>query len=118
MEEALNYADSRNLIVVASAGNEPTGKPVYPAAYSSVLGVGALAPDGTPWQQSNYGSFVSVTAPGYASLPVGYKGEAGLYAGTSIAAAYAANVISGWLAENPGWKKADVVDYLKKNSLK
>lgn len=118
LEEALNYADSRNLIVVASAGNEPTGKPVYPAAYSSVLGVGALAPDGTPWKQSNYGSFVSVTAPGYASLPVGYKGEAGLYAGTSIAAAYAANVISGWLADNPGWKKADVVDYLRKKSLK
>lgn len=115
LEEAMNYADSRGLIVVASAGNEPTGKPVYPAAYPSVLGVGALAPDGTAWRHSNYGSFVSVAAPGYANLPVGYKGEAGLYAGTSVATAYVSNVISGLLSENPDWNKADVINYLKKN---
>ena len=118
LEEALNYADSRHLIVVASAGNEPTGKPVYPAAYPTVLGVGALGPDGTPWANSNYGDFVSVAAPGYASLPVGYRGAAGLYAGTSIAAAYVANIISGGLSENPEWQKADVMTYLMKKSLK
>jgi hypothetical protein len=114
----LNYADQQGLILVASAGNAPTGKPVYPAAYPSVLGVGALAPDGTPWKNSNYGSFVSVAAPGYAAFPVGYKGEAGLYAGTSIAAAYVANVISGWLTEHPAWGKADVIHQLKKASLR
>lgn len=114
LAEAMEYADSRGLIVVASAGNEPTGKPVYPAAYPSVLGVGALAPDGSPWTQSNYGSFVSITAPGYANLPVGYKGEAGLYAGTSVAAAYVSNVIAGLLSEHPDWGKADVMGYLKR----
>ncbi len=118
LEAAMNYADQQGLILVASAGNEPTGKPVYPAAYSSVLGVGALAPDGTPWKQSNHGSFVSVSAPGYAAFPVGYRGEAGLYAGTSIAAAYVANIISGWLTENPHWQKADVVDHLQTQSFK
>jgi hypothetical protein len=114
LEDALNYADSKSLILVAAAGNEPTGKPVYPAAYPSVLGVGALAPDGTPWKHSNYGSFVSVVAPGYAAFPVGYNGEAGLYAGTSIAAAYLANTISGWLSENPHWQKADIIEHMRR----
>lgn len=114
LSEAMDYADRRGLIVVASAGNEPTGRPVYPAAYPSVLGVGALAPDGSPWTQSNHGSFVSITAPGYAHLPVGYQGEAGLYAGTSVAAAYVSNVVAGLLTEHPDWSRADVMDYLKK----
>jgi len=118
LEAALAHADSRGLIVVAAAGNEATGTPVYPAAYPTVLGVGALAPDGTPWRHSNYGSFVALSAPGYAALPVGYKGEAGLYAGTSIATAYAANIISGWLTENPDWKKADVMHRLRTRGLK
>ncbi|AOY58928.1 S8 family peptidase [Desulfococcus multivorans] len=118
LEEALAYADNRGLIVVAAAGNKATGAPVYPAAYPTVLGIGALAPDGTPWQHSNYGSFVALSAPGYADLPVGYKGEAGIYAGTSIAAAYVANVISGWLTENPDWQKSDVMHRLRTHGLK
>ena len=44
--EAFRYAESKNMIILASAGNEPTGKAIYPAAYSSVIGVGALGPDG------------------------------------------------------------------------
>jgi subtilisin family serine protease len=32
MEKAFEYASSKGLIVVAAAGNEPTGNPVYPAA--------------------------------------------------------------------------------------
>jgi len=77
LESALADAASKGLIVVASAGNEPTGRPVYPAAYPSVIAVGALAPDGKIWEQSNFGSFVSLYAPGFASLPVGYEGEPG-----------------------------------------
>jgi len=33
LEFILDYAASKGMIIVASAGNEPTGKPVYPAAY-------------------------------------------------------------------------------------
>ncbi len=108
LENALNYADEKGLILVAAAGNEATGKEVWPAAYSSVIGVGALAPDGKTWENSNYGSFVTVSAPGFASLPVGYKGEAGAYAGTSIATAYVANSIARYLSEHPNAGKREV----------
>jgi thermitase len=110
LESTLNYAHSQGLIVVASAGNEPTGKPVYPAAFPSVIGVGALAPDGKSWENSNYGDFVSLYAPGFASLPVGYKGEPGPYAGTSISAAYAANVIADYLEKHPEASMQEVLE--------
>ncbi len=108
LEQALGYANEKGLILVAAVGNEPTGKEVWPAAYSSVIGVGALGTDGKAWEQSNYGSFVTVSAPGFASLPVGYKGEAGAYAGTSIATAYVANSIAHYLSEHPDAGKEEV----------
>jgi hypothetical protein len=113
LETALDAARSGGMFIVASAGNDPTGVPVYPAAYSSVIGVGALDPQGNFWQNSNHGEFVALYAPGFALMPVGYEGNAGLYAGTSIAAAYAANTIARLLAQNPGASLPEVVDALK-----
>lgn len=101
LEKIMDYAVSKGAIVVASAGNEPTGKPVYPAAYPAVIGVGAIYPDGKTWEKSNYGSFVDFSAPGFAALPVGYKGDPGIYGGTSISAAFAANRIANYLSKYP-----------------
>lgn len=114
LEDAMDYADSKGLIVVAAAGNEPTGKPVYPAAYSSVIAVGALDPDGNTWKNSNYGNFVNLYAPGYASLPVGYNGDPGMYAGTSISTAFVANQIATYLSQNPDASKQDVLKEIQK----
>ena len=101
IEQAFDYAASKGLIVLAAAGNEPTGDEMYPAGYNSVIGVGALDPEGKKWDKSNYGDFVTIYAPGFASLPVGYNGKPGTYAGTSISTAYVANRIAGYLSKNP-----------------
>ncbi len=101
LESAMEYARSRGLVIVAAAGNSPTGKPMYPAAFKSVVSVSALAPDGKAWSQSNYGDFVDLAAPGFAKFPVGYKGEPGMYAGTSISTAYVAGKLAAFLREHP-----------------
>ncbi len=113
LAKAFEYAKSKGLFIVASAGNEPTGKPVYPAAYPSVIGIGALGPDGKQWQNSNYGDFVELEAPGFAKLPVGYNGEPGIYAGTSISAAYVARFISHYLSKNPGATNKEIKSALR-----
>jgi hypothetical protein len=113
LSQALELADSRGLIIVGSAGNEPTGEPHYPAAYAAVLGVGALAPDGKAWEKSNRGDFVDLYAPGFASLPVGYKGDPGIYAGTSISTAFTANRIAGILSKNPKATKQEILEALR-----
>jgi len=112
LEDVLELANSKGIIVVASAGNEPTGKPVYPAAYPSVIGVGALGPDGKPWKKSNYGDFVMLNAPGFATLPVGYGGDPGIYAGTSISAAFVANIIANYISENPNATRHEILKIL------
>ena len=118
LKNTLDYASSKDLIIVAAAGNEPTGKPVYPAAYSSVIGVGALEPEGKVWENSNYGSFVMLYAPGFATFPVGYKGNPGAYAGTSISTAFAANLIAHYLSRNPEATSQEVFNALMNNGMK
>ena len=112
MEKAFEYANEQGLVIVASAGNNPTGNPVYPAAYPSVIGVGALGPHGKTWENSNYGNFVTLYAPGFADLPVGHKGEPGIYAGTSISAALVANSIAGYLSENSAATSQEIQSFL------
>lgn len=113
LESAVRYATSKGLILVAAAGNAPTGTPVYPAAYESVIGVGALTPDGKAWDQSNYGDSVAVSAPGIADLPVGSGGDAGRYAGTSIATAYTARRVAAILNQDPDADRETILKQLK-----
>lgn len=112
INDTLEYGASKGLIIVASAGNEPTGKPVFPAAYESVIGIGALAPDGKNWKNTNYGDFVDIYLPGFADMPVGYKADPGIYAGTSISAAFASNRTAAFLSKNPKAGKKEIIDFL------
>ena len=50
-------------LVVASAGNDATSRPYYPAALPGVIGVGALD-QGSRARFSNFGSWVDACAPG------------------------------------------------------
>ncbi len=106
---AIAYAQSRGAVVVAAAGNEPTGHTIYPAAYQGVVAVAALDASGKPWASSNYGSFVDVAAPGTATMPVGYQGPAGSYAGTSIASAYVARELALYLNRHPTATSAQAI---------
>jgi hypothetical protein len=58
------YAARPGLVVVAGAGNDATDRPFYPAAYSQVVAVAALGPDGQGACFSNYGPWVDCAAPG------------------------------------------------------
>lgn len=113
LAQAVQLAQDRGMMVVAAAGNEPSGHAVYPAAYPGVIAISATTPAGDLWDQSNYGDFVSFAAPGFARLPVGYEGPPGLYAGTSAATAYTAGLISRYLASHPDATAAEVQTALK-----
>lgn len=101
LAEAIRYAQTKGLLIVAAAGNEPTGTPMYPAAYPGVLAVSAMQADGRLWERSNRGDFVSIAAPGLASFPIGYQGPPGSYAGTSIASALVARELALYFARRP-----------------
>ncbi len=60
---AVAYAVQKNVIVVASTGNNGTG-PEYPANYPGAVAVGAVNIAGEIWEKSNYGPTTLLTAPG------------------------------------------------------
>ena len=114
MRAAIQKAVDRGLILVAAAGNRPSGRPVYPAAYPGVVAVAGVGTDGQPWRDSNRGSFVDVSAPAAAVFPVGSEGPAGAYVGTSISSAAVAHALAQYVGRNPGASAAAAVEALKK----
>ncbi len=61
---SLEYAQSKGVLIVASAGNDPDTKPTYPAAYSNVIAVGASDRNDKVASFSSNSSYISVVAPG------------------------------------------------------
>jgi subtilisin family serine protease len=55
---------ARGAVVVASAGNDASCEPSYPAAFPGVIAVGALDGAGKPAAFTNYGSWVNASALG------------------------------------------------------
>jgi serine protease len=64
LRDAIAYAGSKGVVVVASAGNEGRSSVSFPAAYRDVVAVGALSRDKTRAYYSNYGKALDLVAPG------------------------------------------------------
>ena len=69
MQDAVNYAAAKGVLLVASSGNQqesPTnrGIPQYPAALQNVMAVAATGPDDSIAPFSTNGDFVDIAAPG------------------------------------------------------
>ncbi|HEY9841260.1 MAG TPA: S8 family peptidase [Candidatus Obscuribacterales bacterium] len=62
--DAVKYALSKNVTVVAATGNDGGRVMSYPAAVPGVVAVGATDSKDARARYSNYGPWVSVTAPG------------------------------------------------------
>jgi subtilisin family serine protease len=70
---------SRNVLVVASAGNDARGSLSFPAGYAGVVSVGAVEPSDQPALFSNFGPGLDLVAPGtsvLSSVPRGRGHEA------------------------------------------
>jgi hypothetical protein len=94
LERGMTRLEQLGALVVAAAGNEATREPRYPAAYPSVIGVGAFDVGGAPFDRGNRGASVELLAPGVEVLST-VPGNAFAFGdGTSLAAAH----VSGALA--------------------
>lgn len=92
-ENALNYAFSKNCLVVASAGNDNNTLTHYPSSYIGVISVAASDINDKKASFSNYGSRINVTAPGVGMYTT--KADGGYYSfgGTSAACPLTAGLL-------------------------
>jgi subtilisin family serine protease len=88
MTKAINYANSKGVICVASVGNSGENVNVYPAALNHVMGVASVSDFDTRSSFSNYGSDVWVAAPGEAIITTYPYGTYSAGWGTSFSAPF------------------------------
>jgi type VII secretion-associated serine protease mycosin len=114
LRDAVRYARSRDVVLVAAAGNRrEAGNPrPYPAAYEGVLGVGAIQPDGTPAEQSQSGDYVDLVAPGAEVTAAARDGGHARYTGTSFAAAFVTGAAALVRHYHPALTEAQVAERL------
>jgi len=109
IERGIAAAASRDIVMVAAAGNAgPKSPPLYPAANPNVIGVSATDSQDGLFAASNRGDYVAVAAPGVdVFLPVP-DGKYQMLSGTSFSAAYVSGLVALMLERNPALKPGEV----------
>jgi subtilisin family serine protease len=110
LKDAIDYAYSQDVIIVASAGNDGSDSPQYPACYKNVISVAATDSDDRKWTYSNYGDYVDIAAPGVDILSlsaertlfgVSNNGYTTTLSGTSTACPHITGACALLLSVNP-----------------
>lgn len=123
LKSAVEYASSKNVIVVMAAGNDGSSTPSYPAryAYNSGIAVGAVDQNNQLADFSNRSGskdITFVTAPGvdiYSSLA---NNQYGYYSGTSMASPHVAGVVALMLSANPNLTESQVRQMITGTAVK
>lgn len=91
LAEACDYAREQGAVLVAAAGNDGTDDHVYPAAFDTVIAVGAVTAGMTAWRGTQTSGDVLICAPGGNVFP-GYltSGVSGTSFATALVSAAAA----------------------------
>lgn len=109
MQDAVDYAWARNVLVIGAAGNSGAQTLSFPGASNHVVGVGAVNSDGAIASFSTRGSSIDIVAPGvniYSLAPTYTSTRGNLtYAtisGTSMAAPHVAALAGMVMMASPG----------------
>lgn len=112
-EAAIDYACQEGCILIASAGNDNSSEPFYPAAYEEVIAVSAIDQNDTKASFSNFGSYIDFCAPGVDILTTWMDGSYVYGSGTSFAVSFVVGVIALMLSKYPHLSTEDVIKTLR-----
>ncbi|WP_029100310.1 S8 family peptidase [Brevibacillus thermoruber] len=107
LTEAVQRAEASGAVLVAASGNE-SDRVAYPAAYPTVIAVGAVKSNNEPLYESNSGPELNLVAPGMNVYTTKPGGKYGTLSGTSAAAPQVAGAAALVLARHPGMSPFDV----------
>ncbi len=109
----IEFAHSRDMAVVAGAGNHGDARPFYPAGYPGVLSVGFTFADDRVADQSPYGPHVGIMAPGQRALTTFNDNNYGRFDLSSASSPIAAGVVAIARGHHPGLDAEQVVEFVR-----
>jgi len=117
LQSACDYAYNNGVLLIAASGNDGRSSISYPAAYASVVAVGALASATSLASYSNYGSAQEVVAPGSNILSTVPFGNYANMSGTSMASPHVAGVAGLIFSVNPSLSNQQARDILRNTAV-
>lgn len=107
LQDAVTYAISRGVVIIAAAGNDGLTTKLYPASFDGVIGVAATQSNNTLDTFSTRGQHLELAAPGCLQTTL-MGGGLGEVCGTSIASPIVAGVVGLMLSRNPALNRVQV----------
>jgi subtilisin family serine protease len=115
LQAAIQYAEARNVALVAASGNDGLKILVYPASYGGVEGIGSTSNLDVRSTFSNYGSGVTLfAAPGEGVITTFPGGGYAAAWGTSFSTPMVAGAGSLVIQARPTAKPGDIINALSK----
>ena len=115
LERALARAASQDMVVMAAAGNGgPVARPMYPAAYDSVVAVTAVDSAKQVFRLANRGDYLALAAPGVDLRHAKPGGGYAASSGTSFAVPFAVTAAARLSRLQPG---SDIINSLLQSAL-
>ncbi len=108
MRDAIRYARSKGVVVVASSGNEGVPDPHYPSDFPEVISVSATDSLDRLSTFSTYGSQISLSAPGVDIFTTDAEGGYIETGGTSFAAPHVSGVAALLKSIHPSWTSEEI----------
>ena len=113
LEQAVDYALSQGVVLVAASGNDGSSRLTYPAAYENVIGVTAIDANDNRAPFANYGTNLDISAPGYQIHALWSDDAFIFFNGTSASSPIVAGLAARILQNDPSATPSEVYSIIQ-----